>query len=96
VTTRVKVADVRDNLPALLERVKRGEQAEIVGADGEALAVVISVEAFRRFQQAADRDFFEIVAEIHERNRDTDPDEVMRDVTTAVEEVRRERRGQSR
>lgn len=38
--------------------------------------------------------FFEIVDQIQERNKDKDPDEVYRDVTDAVEEVRQKLYGQ--
>ena len=40
--------------------------------------------------------FWEIIGEIRARNADTDPDEVYREVTEVVEEVRQERYERSR
>ena len=62
----------------------------IVEKKGRPFAVLISPEDFERFQQLAKEQFFETVREIQQDNKDADPDEVLRDVTEAVEAVRRE------
>ena len=90
-TTRLTVDQVRENLADVLSRVRQGDRAEIVDADGTAVAVIVNAQDFDRYEQAAGRDFFDIVAEIHERNRNVDPDQVMRDVTAVVEDLRRSR-----
>ncbi len=51
---------------------------------------MISPEDFERFQQIAKEQFFETVRAIRQDNAGVDPDEVLRDVTAAVEAVRQE------
>ena len=89
--TRLTITEASKTLADVVDRVRRGERAEIVDADGNAVAVVMNIDDFRRYEESAPRDFFDIVAQIHERNRDADPDEVVRDVTAVVEEVRQAR-----
>ena len=58
---------------------------------GRPVAVLISPEQWERYQQQTRERFFAAVDRLQERNREMDPEEVERDVTEAVEEVRRER-----
>jgi prevent-host-death family protein len=90
--TRLSVEEAKANLTEVLSRVRQGDRAEIVDADGTALAVMVSPRDFERYEEGTRRDFFDIVADIHARNRDVDPDEVLRDVTVVVEEIRKSRR----
>ena len=71
----------------------QSKNTSVVGADAEACGEVEQRDEIReRFWRAVER--------VGERNADKDPDDVLRDVTEAVEEVRqemyeRERRAQS-
>jgi hypothetical protein len=56
----------------------------VVGRDGRVVS--------RQEREAIRARFWQAVEELWALNADKDPDEVLRDVTEAVEEVRRERR----
>ena len=91
VTKRISAKEARDNFGDLLGSVRYGGQPVIVEKKGKPFAVVISPEDFERFQEIAREQFFETVREIQQANKDADPDEVLADVTEAVEAVRQER-----
>lgn len=94
----VSARQARDNFSDLLGSVYYAKEAVVVEKQGKPVAVVISPEAYARLQtqeaeraQAARERFRRAAERIGERNRDTDPDEVLAAVTEVVEEVRRER-----
>ena len=53
-------------------------------------SVVISPEQYEQFQSQATREVFDTIREIHDRNRDADPDEIEAEIARAVIEVRQE------
>ena len=65
--------------------------AVIVERKGKPVAVVISPDEYARYHQAEEERRWQVVERIQERNADKDPDDVLRDVTETVEEVRQER-----
>ena len=89
-TKRISAKEARDNFSDLLGSVHYGGNPVIVEKKGRPFAVMISPEDFERFQKIAKEQFFDTVREIHQANKDADPDEVLRDVTEAVEAVRQE------
>ena len=91
-TTRLSVEEAKATLADVLRRVREGDRAEIVDTDGTPLAVILSPQDLERSEGDRHRDFFDIVDDIHARNRDVDPDEVLRDVTAVVEEIRKGRK----
>ena len=91
VTKRISAKEARDNFGDLLGSVHYGGQPVIVEKKGRPFAVMISPEDFERFQKIAKEQFFETVREIQEANKDADPEQVLADVTQAVEAVRQER-----
>ncbi len=90
-TKRFSVKDARANFSDLLGLVYYGKEPVIVERKGRPMAVLISPEQWERYQQTTKEQFFEAVERLRERNADKDPEEVERDVTRVVEEVRRER-----
>lgn len=90
VTRRISAKEARDNFSDLLGSVHYGGQPVIVEKKGRPFAVMISPEDFERFQTIAKEQFFETVREIQQANKDADPEQVLADVTEAVEAVRRE------
>ena len=87
-TRRVSVPQAREQLAELVDAVAAERDAVVVERDGRPVAVLISPDQYEHYQDLARRDFFALVAEIHRRNEDEDPDEVLREVTAIVEEVR--------
>ena len=88
---RLAVKDARANFSDVLSQVYYGQEPVIVERKGKPVAVLISPEQWERYQQQTTERLFEAIDRLQERNRDADPAEVERDVTEAVEEVRRAR-----
>lgn len=81
------------NFGDLLGSVYQGKEAVIVEKKGKPVAVVINPEQdeqLERERQAILDRFWQTAERIAERNADKDPDEVLADVTAAVDEVRQE------
>lgn len=83
--------DARANFGDLLGSVYYTKEPVVVEKKGKPVAVVISLEEFERNRQQAVERAWATVDRVRERNADLDPDEVLRDVTAVVEEVRQER-----
>lgn len=90
-TSIVNVTQVRDNLSEILGRVKFGEEIVTVEKKGKPYAVIMSPDEYAKYKEMAKKALFATVANIQAKNENADPDEVMRDVTQVVEEVRQER-----
>lgn len=84
---RMSVKDARSNFSELLGIVFYTKEPVIIERKGKPFAVMISPEHYERLLEEA----WSVVDRIGERNADKDPDEVLRDVTAVVEEVRQER-----
>jgi prevent-host-death family protein len=83
------VPDAQASFDELLADVQHGTPTEIV-QNGQRVAVVISAEAFDRLRRERLERAWKGIDDMRERNAHLDPDEVMRDVTEIVEEVRQE------
>jgi prevent-host-death family protein len=84
--------DAQANFTDVIGAVRESHEAVVVEQNGEAIAVVISPEDFAKLQRSAEEGWWASIQRVQDRNADKDPDEVLRDVTELVEEVRRERR----
>ncbi len=88
-TKRYSAQEARQNLADILGMVYYGKEPVIVEKRGRPVAVVISPEDYEILQREKERAFAS-VDRLQARNADLDPDEVLSDVTEAVEEVRTE------
>jgi prevent-host-death family protein len=86
----VSVTQVRDNLAEILGKVKFGKEVVTVEKKGKPYAVIISPEQYEAFQKAAKERLFTLVDKIQSRNTQYSEEEVMKDVTEVVGEVRKE------
>jgi len=85
---RYSAQEARQNLADILGMVYYGKEPVIVEKRGKTVAVVVSPEDYELLQQQKEK-AFAVVDRIQERNADREPEEVLGDVTKAVEEVRR-------
>lgn len=92
---RMSSRDARANFADLIGQVHQNKEAVIVERNGKAMAVVVSPDYFGKIREEEER-AWRTVERLQERNADKDPDEVLRDVTEAVEQVRRERNDKDR
>lgn len=86
----MSVREARANFSDVLGMVYYGKVPVTIERKGKPVAVLINPDLWDRLQELAKQRFFEVVDEIRRDNADKDPDEVYRDVTAVVEEVRRE------
>ena len=90
VVRRMSSKEARANFSELLGSVYYTKEPVIVEKKGKPYAVLISPEQFARLEQVRER-AWAAIDQLRERNEDKDPDEVLRDVTDVVEQVRQER-----
>lgn len=92
------VLKAQSDLDALIDAVDAADEPVIVEDQGKRRLVVMSPEEYDRLRGDRNERNWEMIQHVQERNADKDPDEIMRDVNQAVEEVRqqyRERQQQS-
>ena len=91
---RMTAKEARDKFTDLLGTVYYGKEPVIVEKQGRPFAVVINpneYESYQNFKKAAKKRIFEIVDEIQAANKGKKYEDVLKDVTQEVEEVRKER-----
>ena len=95
-TQTMKASQARQEFSQLLNKVFRRETRVVVEKHGIPVAAIISAQDLERFTELeAERQArFQVLDEIHARNRDQDPDEVERDVAEEIAAMRGERRKQ--
>lgn len=90
---RMSAREARANFGDLLGLVYYTKEPVIVEKKGRPFAVVISPEDYEWLAKEREQ-AFQVVDKIRERNVDKDPNVVLRDVTTVVEDVRQEMYGE--
>ena len=85
----MSVRDARANFSELLGSVYYTNNPIVVEKKGKTVAVVVSPEQFRQLEKIK-AEGWAVIDELRARNKDKDPDEVYREVTKIVEEVRQE------
>lgn len=78
----------RDNFTDLLGAVYYGQETVIVEKKGRPFAVVVNPDEYKKYQKIAKEEFFETAEKVQKRNRGFSEEEVLKDVTKVVEEVR--------
>ena len=86
--TKMTARQARDNFSDLLGTVYYGKTSVAIEKKGRVFGYVVNPEEYQALQMFAKDRFFKIVEDIQKRNNAKNPDEVLRDVTKAVEEVR--------
>lgn len=81
--------DARANFSELLGSVYYTNNPVTVEKKGKPFAVVVSPQQYQRLKQEEEKDWA-IIGELRAKNADKDPDEIYREVTKVVEEVRQE------
>ncbi|OGH29341.1 MAG: hypothetical protein A3F30_02285 [Candidatus Levybacteria bacterium RIFCSPHIGHO2_12_FULL_37_12] len=97
-TQTLKASDVRSNWSQLLNKVFRNQTRVIVEKSGIPIAAVISAEDLARFTQLEEKrkERFKILDRMRDAFKDVPVEEVEREVSKAIKEVRAERRSMTR
>jgi prevent-host-death family protein len=90
-SSTINVTQVRDNLAEILGRVRFGAEIVTVEKKGKPYAVIMSPKEYERYKAIAKKTFLSTVARIQAKNAHVSEEEVLKDVTEVVEEVRQER-----
>jgi len=91
--THMSAKDVRDQFSDVLNRVYYQREPIVVVRQGKPMAVVVSLADFERYQQLAKERFFQTVDQVQARTGGHDPEEALREVSEAIDEVRRDTYG---
>lgn len=75
----------------MFDQVKKTNQPVVVMANNNPQGAVVSMKTLEKYNRLEqEQEFWNLVEEIRAANKDKDPDEVYRDVTETVEQVRQE------
>ena len=94
-TKKVPALQARTRFGEILKNVQSGQARYLVEKGGIPVAGIISAEEFQRLIEEREARF-QIIDEIRSGLPSVREGEVLRDVTSAIEEVRAKRRGSSR
>ena len=95
VIKRMSAKEARDRFAEVLGQVHYGKETVIVEKQGKPMVAVIDVEWYDRLMRAW-REPFNVLDKIWAKHTDKDLDQVQKDVTEAIAEVRAKARTKSR
>lgn len=90
----VTAKEARDNFTDILGMVYYGKEPVMVEKKGRPFAIVINPDEYKKnekYKEAARKRILEIIEEIQAANKGANYAEVLKDVTEAVNEVRKQR-----
>ena len=87
----ISAVEARQRFGQLLNEVQLRHDHYIVERDGKAMAAVVPVDEFQSWMQQRE-EFFQMIDEVHARNKDVAPELIEKEITEAVAAVRRVRR----
>ena len=93
--TTMTARAARDGFTDLLGEVYYGKKSIAVEKKGRVFAVVVNPDEYETLKKVAKMRFFGMVDDIQKQNKDKNIGAVMKDVTTVVERVRQEVRGEN-
>ena len=94
ITQKMTAKEARDNFTDLLGTVYYGKESVVVEKKGRPFAVVVNPDEYGnyiKYKAAAKKRILEIIKEIQAANKGNSYEETLKDITEAVEEVRKER-----
>jgi len=91
---KISAKNARDGFTDLLGKVYYSREPIAIEKKGRIFAVVVNPGEYEDLKKIAKSKFFEIVDEVRQSNPNQNSDEVLRDVTAAVEEIRTENHDQ--
>src|SRR3989344_760795 len=87
----VSAREIQRGYKKILEKVKKTRKPIVVMTDNKPQAAIVSLDILEEYNKfKSDQELFSIIDKLQAKNRDKDPIKVLKDVTEAVEEVRRE------
>lgn len=91
VPSTVAAREIQRGYKKVFDKVKKTKRPVVVMANNTPQAAIISLKMLEEYNKLrSDQELFTIIDAIHAKNRDSDPDAVLKDVTETVEAVRQE------
>lgn len=84
---RMGVTEVRQNLAEVIDEVRTKGESYIVLRHGEPAAAIVPVGVYEQWLKSRES-LFGAIREMQSRHPDADPDEILREVLRAQQEVR--------
>ena len=84
---KLGITEARKQLAGIVDRVTHKGENYIIIRHGEEAAAVVPIGMYRRWK-AERQELFAIIREVQAANPKADPDEVMRDVLQAQQDIR--------
>ncbi|HEY7033355.1 MAG TPA: type II toxin-antitoxin system Phd/YefM family antitoxin [Thermomicrobiales bacterium] len=89
----ISVRDAERDFAAVLSGIEDAKETIVVDEVGKPVAVFLSPEEYRSVRRER---AWSLIHQVQDRNADQDPDDVLREVTDIVEEVRQEQHDRAR
>ena len=86
---KLGLTEARGKLSEIVNGVLYDRDTYIISKQGKPAAAVVPIDILERWQAERDQ-LFEVIAEVHEQNKDVDPDELMEVILEAQQAVRAE------
>ena len=84
---KISVQEAASNFANVLDSISEAKEMMIVDDTGASVAIVMSPDEFQSFRRER---AWALIRQVQNRNADQDPEDVLREVTEIVEEVRQE------
>lgn len=92
-TRTISIQDAERDLAAVLSGIEDAKEIIVVDDAGNPVAIVMSPEHYRSVRRER---AWALIRQVQDRNADQDPNNVLREVTEIVEEVRQEQHERGR
>jgi len=86
---KLGLTEARGKLSEIVNGVLYDRDTYIISKQGKPAAAVVPIDVLEQWQAERDQ-LFEVIAEVHEQNKDVDPDELMEVILEAQQAVRAE------
>lgn len=86
---KLGLTEARGKLSEIVNGVLYDRDTYIISKQGKPAAAVVPIDILEQWQAERDQ-LFEVIAEVHEQNKDVDPDELMEVILEAQQAVRAE------
>jgi PHD/YefM family antitoxin component YafN of YafNO toxin-antitoxin module len=84
---KISVQEAASDFAKVLDSISATKEMMVVDDSGATVAILMSPEAFRSFRRER---AWALIRQVQDRNAEQDPEDVLREVTEVVEEVRQE------
>lgn len=86
----ISARDIQRGYKKVFDSVKKTKKPVVVMANNNPQAAIISIEMLEKFNRLlGEQEFWNMIDQVRARNADKDPDKILKDVTSDVEDIRK-------